>query len=69
LTATFTPNGNLAYSTAYTATATTGVKDAAKDPGPENAMKANFTLSFTTEDKPKSEGSGGGGCFISSACM
>ncbi len=66
LTATFTPNGNLAYSTAYTATATTGVKDAATA---KNAMKSNFTLSFTTEDKPKSEGSGGGGCFISSACM
>ncbi len=70
ITATFTPNGNLAYSTTYTATVTTGVKDAAKDPGPENAMKENYTFSFITENKPSSEGSGGsGGCFITSARM
>jgi hypothetical protein len=66
LTATFTPNGNLAYSTTYTATVATGVKDAATA---KNAMKSNFTLSFTTEDKPNSEGSSSSGCFISSACM
>jgi hypothetical protein len=65
LTATLTPNDNLAFSTAYTATVTTGVKDTPAG----NAMKSNFTLSFTTEDKPKPGGSGGGGCFISSACM
>jgi hypothetical protein len=42
-TATFAPTGNLAASTAYSATATTGFKDMAA-----NAMAANKTWSFTT---------------------
>jgi len=42
-TATFTPSSALATSTAYTATVTTGVKDAAG-----NALAANYTWSFTT---------------------
>jgi hypothetical protein len=46
-TATFTPSANLAYSTAYTATITTGVKDAAG-----NAMANNHTWIFTTRAAP-----------------
>jgi hypothetical protein len=42
-TATFTPSSNLAYWTTYTATITTGVKDAAG-----NTMAATKTWSFTT---------------------
>lgn len=42
-TATFTPTGNLASSTTYTATITTAVKDAAG-----NAMAAPYTWTFTT---------------------
>ncbi len=42
-TATFTPSSNLFYSTKYTATITTGVKDAAG-----NAMAAPYTWTFTT---------------------
>lgn len=41
--ATFTPSSNLSYSTTYTATITTGVKDAAG-----NAMASDYTWSFTT---------------------
>ena len=47
--ATFTPSSNLSYSTTYTATITTGVKDSAG-----NAMASNYTWSFTTEAKPVS---------------
>lgn len=46
-TAVFTPSSNLSYSTLYTATITTGVKDAAG-----NAMAANYTWNFTTEPLP-----------------
>lgn len=46
-TATFTPTGNLAYSTAYTATITAGVKDSAG-----NIMAVNYTWSFTTGTAP-----------------
>ena len=46
-TVTFTPSGTLAYSTTYTATVTTGVKDVAG-----NAMAANYTWSFTTGAAP-----------------
>lgn len=42
-TATFTPTGNLAASTLYTATITTGVKDMAG-----NALASNHTWTFTT---------------------
>lgn len=42
-TATFTPSVNLAYSTTYTATVTTGVKDSSG-----NAMANNYTWTFTT---------------------
>ncbi|MEW6418400.1 MAG: Ig-like domain-containing protein [Nitrospirota bacterium] len=42
-TATFTPSGNLNYSTAYTATVTTGVKDLAG-----NAMTSDYSWTFTT---------------------
>ncbi len=42
-TATFTPSANLAVTTQYTATITTGVQDAAG-----NAMTSAFTWSFTT---------------------
>ncbi|NWF76913.1 MAG: Ig-like domain-containing protein, partial [Nitrospirae bacterium] len=42
-TATFTPSGNLAYNTTYTATITTGVRDLAG-----NLMAADYTWSFTT---------------------
>ncbi|MGD0088697.1 MAG: Ig-like domain-containing protein [Planctomycetota bacterium] len=42
-TATFTPAGNLATSTPYTATITTGAKDLAG-----NALASNFAWSFTT---------------------
>ncbi|MDG6027332.1 MAG: hypothetical protein E3K40_11615 [Candidatus Brocadia sp.] len=44
-TATFTPSSPLAYSTAYTATITTGVTDVAGNP-----MTANYTWNFTTAD-------------------
>jgi hypothetical protein len=46
-TATFTPLSNLAYSTAYTATITTAVKDAAG-----NSMASNYTWTFTTQAPP-----------------
>lgn len=46
-TATFTPSSNLAYSTTYTATITTGVKDAAG-----NAMASPYTWTFTTGAVP-----------------
>jgi hypothetical protein len=42
-TATFTPTDNLAYSTSYTATVTTGVKDLAG-----NALASNYVWSFTS---------------------
>src|SRR5207237_10439060 len=42
-TATFTPSSNLAASTTYTATISTGVKDLAG-----NAMAANYVWTFTT---------------------
>lgn len=42
-TAVFTPSSNLSYSTLYTATISTGVKDSAG-----NAMAANYTWNFTT---------------------
>jgi len=43
VTATFTPTANLAASTVYTATITTGVKDLAG-----NALAANYSWSFTS---------------------
>ena len=43
LTATFTPNASLAYSTTYTATLTTGVQSTAG-----TALTSNYTWSFTT---------------------
>ena len=45
--ATFTPSSSLSYSTTYTATITTGVKDAGG-----NAMSSNYTWSFTTGSAP-----------------
>ena len=45
--AVFTPSSNLSYSTSYTATITSGVKDAAG-----NAMASNYSWSFTTGDQP-----------------
>ena len=45
--ATFTPSSNLSYSTTYTATITTGVKDLG-----DNAMSSNYTWSFTTGSAP-----------------
>jgi hypothetical protein len=47
VTATFTPGANLAPSTVYTATVTTGAKDLAG-----NALAANFSWSFTTGAAP-----------------
>jgi hypothetical protein len=44
--ATFTPSSNLAYSTPYTATITTGVKDLAG-----NTMAANYTWTFITTEQ------------------
>jgi hypothetical protein len=46
-TATFTPSANLAYSTTYTATITTGVKDLAGNP-----MSENYSWTFTTGTAP-----------------
>ncbi len=46
-TATFTPSSNLSYSTTYTATITTGVKDTTG-----NVMSSNYTWSFTTGSAP-----------------
>ena len=48
-TATFAPSALLSYSTAYTATITTGVTDLAG-----NAMTADYTWSFTTTATPNS---------------
>jgi hypothetical protein len=47
LIATFTPSANLAYSTLYTGTITTGAKDAAG-----NAIAENSVFSFTTVSAP-----------------
>lgn len=66
--ATFTPSSNLAYSTTYTVTITTGVTDMAGNP-----MASNSTWTFTTEAAPSGTntttagGGGGGGCFIATA--
>jgi hypothetical protein len=46
-TATFTPTSQLSFSTTYTATLTTGVKDVAG-----NALAGNYTLTFTTHVAP-----------------
>jgi hypothetical protein len=61
-------SGNLAYSTAYTATITGGsggVKDIAG-----NALKSDYSVSFTIESEPSNvpgTGNGKSGCFITSA--
>lgn len=59
-------SGADAFSTPYTITLTggsNGIKDLAG-----NSMKSDYSVSFTTEDKPINEGSGSGGtCFISTA--
>ena len=49
-TATFTPTGNLVYSTTYTATVTTGAKDLAG-----NALASKYVWNFTTGTEPASE--------------
>ncbi len=54
-TATFTPSGSLHHHTIYTATVTTGVRDTYG-----NNMAANYTWTFTTEDKSTY-------CFIATA--
>jgi hypothetical protein len=65
---TVTLSGNLAYSTAYTAIVTggsSGIKDIAG-----NAMKSDYSVSFTIESEPSNvpgTGNGKSGCFISSA--
>jgi hypothetical protein len=66
---TLSVSGDDAFSTPYTLTVTggsNGVKDLAG-----NALASSYSVSFTTEAKPSSTGSsgGGGGCFISSARM
>jgi C1A family cysteine protease len=67
-TATFTPSGNLAYSTSYTATLTTGVQDSEGV-----ALASSSSWSFTTSAPPPASGSsgggGGGGCFIATAAF
>ncbi len=47
-TATFTPTGNLVYSTTYTATVTTAAKDLAG-----NALASNYVWNFTTGTAPE----------------
>jgi hypothetical protein len=57
----FTPNSALTASTTYTATITTGVKDAAG-----NALANNYVWSFTTAAAPSNQASvalGGAGAF------
>ncbi len=54
-TATFTPSGSLSHHAVYTATITTGVRDANG-----NNMAANYTWTFTTQDKNTY-------CFIATA--
>jgi C1A family cysteine protease len=68
-TATFTPSGNLAYSTSYTAALTTGVQDSEGV-----ALASSSSWSFNTAAPPPSSGSssgggGGGGCFIATAAF
>jgi hypothetical protein len=59
-------SGADAFSTPYMITlkgGSNGIKDLTG-----NSMKSDYPVSFTTEDKPINEGSGGGGtCFISTA--
>jgi hypothetical protein len=62
--ATFTPNGGLAWSSVYTATVKAGVKDSLG-----NATTSDYTTTFTTEDQPGSSSSSHGTCFISCARM
>jgi hypothetical protein len=65
-----TLTGSLAFSTPYTITITggsNGVKDQALPTG--NAMRSDYSVSFTTEPKPNSNSSGGGSCFIATALM
>jgi hypothetical protein len=63
---TISVSGDLAWSTAYTVTVTSdGVTDLAG-----NALKSDYSVSFTIEPKPTEvpgTGNGGSGCFISSA--
>jgi hypothetical protein len=63
--ATFVPSAPLAHSTTYTATLTTGVRDAVG-----LSMAADFTWSITTSDPTdeSDDGDGGGsGCFVGTA--
>src|SRR3990172_4666003 len=53
-TAAFTPTGNLAHSTTYTATITTEVKDLAG-----NALADNYIWTFTTDSPPNKIAAGG----------
>jgi hypothetical protein len=62
--ATFTPNGGLAWSSVYTATVKAGVMDTLG-----NATTSDYTTSFTTESHPESGSGGSGTCFISTAGM
>ena len=57
-TATFTPSSNLANSTTYTATLTTGVTDLAANP-----LASDYTWSFTTR-AASSDSGGGGSCSV-----
>jgi sugar lactone lactonase YvrE len=57
-TATFTPASPLSYGTAYTATLTTGVKDAAGNP-----LGAALTWGFTTQSQPLMGGAVQGGAL------
>jgi len=52
-TATFTPSGNLAFDTQYTATITTGVKDEAGNP-----LGSNYSWVFTTDKDSDGDGVG-----------
>lgn len=66
---TATLNGDLEFSTTYTATVASGSSGVKDKSG--NSLTSDYTLTFTIEDEPDAEpGSGSdSGCFISSARM
>jgi hypothetical protein len=68
-TATFTPTGQFAAATTYTATISTGVRDMEGQPLTQSYTWTFTTVSAVTSDVATVGGGGGGGCFIATAAF